>query len=215
MSKIDNSTFKAIKKDKKQKKRSRKYDSYYKGKYGHAKKYKNARLIFTLLLFLVILTDVVFSLIMFQTRKTWFIIIGCVMSIPFARNLIDFYMALQAKPLDKETYQKTDALAKKEDKEFIYDVTITDTDGVIFIPCASVYNNNIIAFTPHITETKEREKAKKYISGANEIAEMNYRIVVTDNLSTFEKEVKKLRPVNDDTKKNDQEMIDTILSMGY
>ena len=90
MSKIDTSTYKQIKKERKLK--NKKY--YDKGEYGHSKRYKNIRMAFTLVLFMLILTDVVFSLIIFQTRKTLFVIIGCVMAIPFARNLIDFFMSL-------------------------------------------------------------------------------------------------------------------------
>ena len=148
MSKIDTSTYKQIKKERKLK--NKKY--YDKGEYGHSKRYKNIRMAFTLVLFMLILTDVVFSLIIFQTRKTLFVIIGCVMAIPFARNLIDFFMALKADPLIKEEYEKVDALSKESGRKFLYDITITETEGVVYIPALAIYNNNIIAYTPKVTK---------------------------------------------------------------
>ena len=57
-----------------------------KGHYGHLKRYKLIKLAIIFICFLFILTDVVFSLIVFQTRRTLFIVIAAVMSIPFAKN---------------------------------------------------------------------------------------------------------------------------------
>ena len=219
MTKIDNSTFKAIKKDKKEKERLKKSSFGDKGCYGHSKKYKNYKMILVLVIFVFILSDVMISLILFQTRKTWFIVFGCILSIPFARNLIDFVMALKATPLDAEEYKAVSGLESETGKDFLYDITITETDGMEYIPCMMVCNNNIIAFTPKVNESSGREKIKKYISNANTLegsgSTMNYRIVVTENIKTFEKEVKKIKLPSADEKRYDDEMKDRILSMGF
>ena len=52
--------------------------------------------------FLFILVDVIFSLIFFQTKKTLFVVIACVMAIPFAKNLIGYLMIIKYQPLDEE-----------------------------------------------------------------------------------------------------------------
>ena len=217
MTKIDNSTYKAIKQDKKDKEYLKK--SLDKGFYGHSKRYKNTKMMMVLVLFLFILSDVVISLILFQTRKTWFIVFGCILAIPFARNLIDFIMALKAEPLEAEEYETVSAIEKASERSFLYDITITDTDGVVYIPCMMVCNNNIVAFVPKVKEASEREKIKKYIGNANTLESfsgtMNFRRVVTENVKTFEKEVRKIKLPDKENKKYDDEMKDRILSMGF
>ncbi len=210
MSKIDTSTYKQIKKERKLK--NKKY--YDKGEYGHSKRYKNIRMAFTLVLFMLILTDVVFSLIIFQTRKTLFVIIGCVMAIPFARNLIDFFMALKADPLSKEEYDKVDALSKETGRKFLYDITITETEGVVYIPALAIYNNNIIAYTPKVNKPKDREKIKVYINEVNSEGD-NYRIFVTEKFATFSKEIGKLRDASSETLERDEYITLKLLSMGF
>lgn len=214
MDKIDNSTYKLIKKDQKDKQKSQKGRAYYKGCYGHSKRYKNFKIFMTLLIFTLILSDVVFSLIIFQTRKTIFAVIGCVLSIPFARNLIDLFMALKSKPLSQEDYKMVSELETETGRAFIYDISITDTDGMVYIPCAVIYNNNILCFTPEEEDTKQREKIKKYISAVN-VDSKNYRIFVTEKFSTFSKEVKKLKDRDESVKYIDEEVTETILSMGF
>ena len=91
----------------------KKKKDYSKGKYGHSKHYRNKRLFMTLLILAFIVFDVVFSLVVFHTRKTLFVIVACIMSIPFARNLIDLFMTLKAKPLDKESYMETVKLSEE------------------------------------------------------------------------------------------------------
>ena len=219
MTKIDNSTFKAIKKDKKEAERYKKSSFGTKGCYGHSKKYKNTKLILVLVIFAFILSDVMISLILFQTRKTWFIVFGCVLSIPFARNIIDFVMALKAEPLSREDYEIVNSIEKSTGKSFLYDISITDTEGLVYVPCMMVCNNNIAAFVPSAKESSKREKIKKYIAEANTLENcektLNFRVVVTENIKTFEKEVKKIKLPDEENKKIDDEMKDRILSMGF
>ena len=211
MSKIDTSTYDLIKSERKEPK-----FNMQKGLYGYAKRYKNRKLFFTLILFGLILSDVMFSIIAFQTRKTWFVIIACVLAIPFARNLIDYFMAFKANPLRQEDYEETVEITNHYDKALYYDISITEESGVVFVPCLCVYNNNIIAYTPDVKLAKEREKIKKYIDMVNSAEEdRNYRIFVTEKISTFDKEISKLKNRSDETAEKDEETLGKLLSMGF
>ena len=79
----------------------------HKGHYGHLKRYKQLRLIIIFVCFTFILVDVLFSLIVFQTRRTLFIIIAAIMSIPFAKNFVSYLLALKCKSLNKEEYARS------------------------------------------------------------------------------------------------------------
>ena len=211
--KIDTSTYKEINKAKKQKDRDKNMGKYAKGTYGHSIHYRNYRLIMAAIILLFILADVFVSILVFHTRKTVFIIIACILAIPFARNLVDVFMTLKAKPLNKEEYEKTKQLSEKTGKPLLYDLSITQEEGMYYIPCAAVYNNNIIAYTPEIKEAKVREKIKGYLVDAN-TDDSSYRIYITDKYQTFEKEIEKLREADEETAAIDDEVTYRLLSMG-
>ena len=193
----------------------KKKKDYSKGKYGHSKHYRNKRLFMTLLILAFIVFDVVFSLVVFHTRKTLFVIVACIMSIPFARNLIDLFMSLKAKPLAKESYMETVKLSEETGVPLLYDITVTESEGIIYVPCLTVYNNNIICYTPDIGEVKQKEKIKKYISEVNVISDTSYRVFVTEKNKAFEKEIKKLHEPDGKTKKLDKKVKDNLLGMGF
>ena len=210
MGKIDNSTYKAIKKDKKNKDTK----TYGRGKYGHSKHHRNLKISMAVGLLLLILLDVIFSLVVFHTRKTVFVIVACVLSLPFARNVIDIFMSLKAAPLSEEEYQKTNELSENTGIHLYYDISVTEEEGMYYIPCAAVCNNNIICYTPNITDTKMREKLKGYVNEIN-TDEINVRVFLTEKYSTFEKEIKKLKNPDGTQAALDREVLEKLLSMGF
>lgn len=129
----------------------------HKGHYGHLKRYKQIRLAIIFLCFLFILTDVVFSLIIFQTRRTLFIVIAAVMSIPFAKNFVSYLLSLKCKPLSKDEYEETERLSEKHSLEMIYDVTVTD-DDIKFFPVTAIINNSLVAYRPGSQGCRREEK---------------------------------------------------------
>ncbi|MCR5213259.1 MAG: hypothetical protein K6E10_02515 [Eubacterium sp.] len=209
MAKIDNSTYKQIKKSRQLTKEG-KYD---KGHYGHWKHYRNIRILFASLLLIVILASVFLSLLIFHTKKTAFIIIACVMAIPFARNVTDIIMIIKAHPLSEESYNELENIFKDTGKKLLYDIMITETDGAVYIPCLYLGANNIIAYAPDYKDSKAREKIKNYINGANLATGLNYRIFVTERQDTFIKEVKKVNS-NSSNADEDIKMKEAVLSMG-
>lgn len=215
MTKIDSSTYKAIKKDKETKSKKKSFSLFAgeKGLYGHISRIRKSRIIMCIILAAFIIIDVVISLAVFKTRKTWFIVFGCLLAIPFARNVVDIMMTLKTKPLSEDLYNKTKEISDSSSRALLYDISITESEGIIFVPCMMIYNNNMICFTPDEKDSSAREKIKKYLSTANAETDKNYRIVVTENIKTFEKEVKKVRDVSDS--QEDIEMTEKILSMGF
>ena len=210
MSNIDNSTYKQIKKSRKLSEEGR----YDKGRYGHWKHYRNMRILVAAILLLAIAASVVLSLAVFHTKKTVFIVIACLLAIPFARNITDIIMVLKAKSLERSVYEKMEAVSQEAGVRLLYDIMITETDGAVYIPCMLIASNNIIAFTPDYSDTKAREKIKTYISGANTAAGLNFRIFVTEREDTFIKEIKKVNIHEGIPSEDDIRMKQTILSMG-
>lgn len=211
--KIDTSTYKEINRAKKQKEKNKNVGKFAKGKYGHSRNYRIYRLVLALILLILILADVVISIIFFHTRKTVFIVFACLLAIPFARNIVDVIMTFKAKPLSNEEYEKTKELSDRTSRDFLYDISITEEDGMYYIPCMVIYNNNILCYTPEVKDTKTREKIKTSLGSVN-VDDTNYRIFITEKYQTFEKEVTKLRDADDQTLEMDSKVELKILSMG-
>ena len=154
-----------------------------KGQYGYIKAYRKKRLIIALICLAMIASLLVASFLIFETRKTWLAIIACVIAIPFARNVTDIIMAMRVKPLSKNQYDKVNEEIKKlRDKVYddeiglVYDLTITRSEGIGFIPCAYIMNNNVIIYSPKDNTAKEKEKLEKYADMVNEDKKISCRI---------------------------------------
>ncbi|MBR6217399.1 MAG: hypothetical protein IKQ63_02635 [Eubacterium sp.] len=114
-----------------------------KGDYGYAKKYKNRRIIFTMLCFICILADILIGLIMFQSRKTLFTVVACVMALPFAKNLIGYIMVVGFKPLTEKEHETTEKLAAEHGLKFYYDISASDQERMLFYPCVAVVGKSV------------------------------------------------------------------------
>lgn len=191
-----------------------------KGEYGHSKSYMKRRLLMTLICLLIIVVLVVLSIIIFHTRKSWLVILACVAAIPFARNLIDFAMALRAKPLSENDHAKFEELHESvPNSTFLYDITVTDTDGMIYIPCVAVYNNNIIAYVPdNITDRKKvkipENKAVKFLELAKKDG-LNPRICVVRTYDKMKKEFDKLSAPKEEQLKEDERIAFSVITLGF
>ena len=209
-----------------------------KGEYGYAKRYKNRKIMITFICFCCILVDVLIGLIMFQTRATLFTIMACVMSLPFAKNLIGYIMVVKFKPLTEAEYEKAVKIGENAQALMSYDVSISDTEKIYFYPCVAIYGNNVIGLAQamkgdsvdhyeleknaasskdihHIEHLKNFEKTLAMI---NDNSKIKARTVVCSTLQDMEKELFKVSSGNDeksDSKKGNEKILkNRLLELG-
>jgi hypothetical protein len=163
----------------------------HKGHYGHLKRYKQIRLLIIFVCFLFILTDVVFSLIVFQTRRSLFIVMAAIMSIPFAKNFVSYLLSLKCKPLNKKEYEKTVEMSEKYSLDLLYDISVTD-DDVKFFPAAAIVNNSLVAYRPETSDTLDKKKSTEYLENVFADFKDKVRIYIVNDLDHFDKELKRL-----------------------
>ncbi len=185
-----------------------------KGNYGYIRKLKRKRLLLMLACFIFIVADVVCSLIFFQTRKTLFVVVAAVMSIPFAKNLIGYLMLIKYEPLTPEEYREAESIAKEREMVMAYDISVTDTDGVLFYPCVAIYNNNIIGLLQAGQNTKKKD-AEAYLQKVNDRLPDKSRIVVVNSLKDMQRELRRLNPPKEDQVHSDLKIAETLLQLGY
>lgn len=209
-----------------------------KGEYGYAARYKNRKIILTLICFCCIVIDVMIGLIMFQTRATLFTIVACVMSLPFAKNLIGYIMVVKFKPLTEEQHEKAVSMGRNEDALMCYDISISDTEKMYFFPCVAIFGNNVIGLAQamkgesvdsfdinkkaatgrdihHIEYLKKNEKTLAMI---NDNSRIKARIVVCLTLQDMEKELYKVSSnaehKTDSKRHNESVLKERLLEMG-
>lgn len=182
-----------------------------KGSYGYLKRYRRRQLLLMFLIACFIIADVVISLLVFKTRKTWFIVLGTVMSIPFARNMVNYIMIIKAKALSKEEYEKAEELSEKYHFVMAYDISVTGSEGLIFYPCLTVFNNNIIAYVP--AESDKNSRAASYLKKCH-TDDLKPRVCIVDSFEKFEKEISKIKVPKESQKKEDLRIAAKILTLG-
>lgn len=185
----------------------------HKGHYGHLKRYKNIRLLMIFVCFAFILADVLLSLIMFQTRRTLFIIIATIMSIPFAKNFANYLLCFKCNPLKQDEYERAEKIAKKHDINLLYDISITD-DGILFFPTVAIVNNNIIAYHPESKDNARQKEAVKYLENVNSELKDKARICVVDSFERLDKELGRICPEKEDSLDRDKDLRIRLLRLG-
>ena len=163
--------------------------------------------------FLFIVVDVIFSLVFFQTKKTLFVVVACVMAIPFSKNLIGYLMILKYEPLTEEQHSEAEAIAAKRGMAMAYDVSVTAEAGILFYPCVAVYNNNVIGLLQPGQNQKKKD-AVEYLKKVQERVTTKPRVVVVDSLKDMDRELSRLNPPKEDQAKEDLVIAERLLELG-
>ena len=163
--------------------------------------------------FLFILVDVIFSLVFFQTKKTLFVVIACVMAIPFAKNLIGYLMIIKYQPLDEEQHREAEEIAEKHGFAMAYDISVTAEAGILFYPCVAVFNNNVIGLLQPGQNQKKKD-AVEYLKKVQERVNTKPRVIVVEKLKDMDRELSRLNPPKEDQLKADTVIAERLLELG-
>ena len=185
-----------------------------KGNYGYARSLKRKRLLLMLACFAFILADVIISLVFFQTKKTLFVVLACVMSIPFAKNLIGYIMLIRYEPLSPEEHAEAERIAEERGTTLAYDISVTDSAGVLFYPCVAIYNNNVIGLLQSGQNVKKKN-AVEYLKKVQEGSPTKPRVVVVDSLKELKRELDRLNPPKEDQIGADIKIAERLMEIGF
>jgi len=185
-----------------------------KGNYGYAKSLKRRRLLLMLACFAFILADVIISLVFFQTKKTLFVVVACVMAIPFAKNLIGYLMVIRCEPLTPEEHEAAEKIAEERGFEMAYDISVTATEGVLFYPCVAIYNNNVIGLLQQGQNQKKKD-AVEYLKMVQQGPPTKPRVVVVDSLKDMKRELDRLNPPKEDQIHADVKIAERLMELGF
>ncbi len=105
-----------------------------KGQHGYMNRHKRNVLISIIVLGLFVIAGVFFTVAMFDTRKTVFIVIPILVALPLAKQLVAYIMCAGFKELTKDEYAKLEKLSYFGDPSLVYDVSISRYEGIVYFP---------------------------------------------------------------------------------
>ena len=186
-------------------------NSKKKGTFGYINSYKKFRLIISLILAAMISFTIITMLIMVGTTKSVLVIVPILLTLPFAKFLVGYIMVIKFKPIDKDVYEKINDKINLDTTNLLFDVVITEAEGMKFFQTMCVKNNHIYAYVEDSNFKSERKNYEKWIRNCACDSKYDYKIIVVDNIDEFIKKVNQASTPNDTTRLIDKHITERIL----
>ncbi len=132
--------------------------SVKKGDYGYIASYKLKKLLLTLVFAIMLFSVVIGTIVMYGDTKHIVIIFAILLSLPFAKCLLAYLVCARFFPLKKDVYDSLEAL--QIPGLLIYDLVISQYEGMVFFPSVYVLNGKIYA----LLSVSDNKKAKEFLT---------------------------------------------------
>lgn len=187
-----------------------------KGQHGYMNQYKRNLLISIIILGLFVIAGVVFTIIIFDTRKSIFIIIPILIALPLAKQLVAYLLCANFKELTNEEYEKLKKLEYFNEPSITYDISISRYEGIIYFPVAVIRDGRMLfyyngAFGKKISDENE---LKKIIQASFEGQKKNYVIIISTDIDDFVAKARKINAPNDDFVCSDEKIRNRLFELG-
>ena len=189
-------------------------NKYEKGDYGYINAYKKGKLVISLILAAMISFIVITVIIMYGSTNKVAIVFAILLSMPFAKFLIAYIICAKFNPLNKEEYEYIDENTKTSNSKILYDVTISQYEGVKFYHSLCVKNGIVCALVLDKNINKNRDDYEKWISACVTDDKYEYKIHVFGDIDAYLKKVNSISAPNDNARIVDKHMTERILDTG-
>ncbi|MBE5945899.1 MAG: hypothetical protein E7259_03010 [Lachnospiraceae bacterium] len=189
-------------------------NKYEKGDYGYINAYKKGKLVISLILAAMISFIVITVIIMYGSTNKVAIVFAILLSMPFAKFLIAYIICAKFNPLNKEQYEYIEENTKTSNSKILYDVTISQYEGVEFYHSLCVKNGIVCALVLDKNINKNRDDYEKWISACVTDDKYEYKIHVFGDIDAYLKKVNSISAPNDNTRIVDKHMTERILDTG-
>ena len=188
--------------------------TYEKGEYGYLKRYRRNKLIGTIIFALMIIFIVVTIVIMFGDTKRVAIVFAILLALPLAKFIIAFILCVKFKSLSLEDYNLIRDKTGDSFKDILFDMSITQYEGMKFYPSMLIKNGKIYAYVNAKDYSLKKKDYEKWIKNAITDTKYEYKVFVTDNFETYIKKVNSVSTPNHNTKLIDKHITEQILEKG-
>lgn len=180
-----------------------------KGSYGYLKAYKTSKLGFSVLFAAMISSVVITTLIMFGDTMRVAIVFAILLALPFGKFLVAYIMSAKFKSLSKESYEEISGKLNVNDGKLLYDVMISQYEGVKFFHIICVKNNQVIAY---VEDKKFADNKRDYEKWLTAVASGSKAVIrVIGKPEEFIKKVNSISSPNENTRLTDKHTAQIIL----
>ena len=185
-----------------------------KGEYGYLKSYKFTKLIVVVILAIMIAAVVLGTIFMYGDTSRVVIVIAILLSMPLAKFLIAYIIVVKFDSLTYDEYVKISNTYRSNDKCLMFDITISQYEGIKFYESMFIKNGKIYALVMNKDCKTKKNDYEKWISNCLISDKYKYKISVFDNIDEYIKKINSVSEPNDNNKLIDRHIKEEILSAG-
>lgn len=185
-----------------------------KGEYGYLKSYKLSKLIVLGILAIMIAAVVLGTIIMYGDTSRVIIVIAILLSLPFAKYLIAYIIVAKYNSLTFDEHAKISNSYRSKDNCLVFDVTISQYEGIMFYHSMLIKNGKIYALVQNKDFAEKKKEYEKWIFNSIQSEKYKYKISLFDNIDEYIKKINSVSEPNDNNKIIDKHIREEILSAG-
>ena len=185
-----------------------------KGEYGYLKSYKLSKLLVVAILAVMIAAVVIGTLIMYGDTSRVIIVIAILLSLPLAKFIIAYVIVAKFDALTFDQHAKISNNYKSKDESLLYDITISQYEGVKFYHSMLVKNGKICALVLSKDFSEKKKEYEKWIATSIDGGKYKYNVSVFNSIDEYIKKINSVSEPNDNNKLIDRHIREEILSAG-
>ena len=185
-----------------------------KGEYGYLKSYKLSKLIVLGILAIMISAVVLGTIIMYGDTSRVIIVIAILLSMPFAKYLISYIVVAKFNSLTFDEHARIANSYRTKDSSLMFDMTISQYDGIMFYHSMLVKNGKIYALVLNKDFSQRKKEYEKWILNSIQSEKYKYNVSLFNNIDEYIKKINSVSEPNDNNKIIDKHIREEILSAG-
>ena len=187
-----------------------------KGQHGYMNRHKRNVLISIIVLGLFVIAGVFFTVVMFDTRNSIFIVIPILVALPLAKQLVAYIMCAGFRELSDEEYSKLKKLSYFEDPSVVYDVSVSRYEGIVYFPVAVIRDGRMLFYYNGDFGKKIKDEAslKKIITEAFADQKKQYVVIVATDIDSFISKAGKIKAPAEEFIGADERMRERLFELG-
>lgn len=187
---------------------------FNKGEYGYLKSYKLSKLLMIALLSIMLAAVVLGTLIMFGDTSRVIIVIAILLSLPLAKYMIAYIIVAKFNSLTFDVYTKITNNYKAKDGCLLFDMTVSQYDGIKFYHSMLVKNGKIYALVLNKDFQQSKKDYEKWILDCITSDKYKYKVSLYNDIDEYIKKINSVSEPNDNNKLIDRHIREEILSAG-
>lgn len=188
-------------------------EKHEKGEYGYLKYYRLCKLIGVIIFTLMIEFIIITMLLLWGSKNRVAIVFAILLALPLAKFLIAFIMCAGYKPLCLEDFIKIRDSVNDAHGNMLYDVGISQYDGIKFYQALCVKNGKICALVTSKDFEKNKRDYEKWLEAVFKDSKYSYSIYVFSDVDAYIKKAASISEANDKNQSIDKYIRKNILEM--